>query len=267
MPRGGKRSGAGRPRGSRNKITLSLLHWIRQSKQPDLLSQLSSVANNRDVPIDVRLDALRRLFGWAAARIVSASRDQPPDISEVPHALGDSLREAERDQMAVGSVTSLPDAVQFARVVRKRVSIPDQTVWQWMEEGGIPRSVLVNGTPQWREADVEAWVKERAREALEPALRAIVVINHFLEKTEVDDASVAVGVAHESDAHLAENVRDLQMGIGSEASVACLKGTEPLNVDVSGGGEVLDTPIEEGAGDEKKVGGEHGADDSAGREP
>ncbi|MEJ1360959.1 MAG: hypothetical protein RPU35_04070 [Candidatus Sedimenticola sp. (ex Thyasira tokunagai)] len=64
MARGGPRPGAGRPLGSKAKLTRELERRISATGENDLMIALSLVAEDGSVPMEVRLGAVRHL-GWA----------------------------------------------------------------------------------------------------------------------------------------------------------------------------------------------------------
>ncbi len=68
MPRGGYRPGAGRPRGARDRVNTVLIDHMAATGAPDLVGQLSAVAEAQSVPVATRLEALRRLFAWFASQ-------------------------------------------------------------------------------------------------------------------------------------------------------------------------------------------------------
>jgi hypothetical protein len=77
MSRGGPRTGAGRPKGSRSVGTAALLQALEAAPPADLMRQLSDLAEDPARPTEARLEALRRLFGWFAARTALAPAPIP----------------------------------------------------------------------------------------------------------------------------------------------------------------------------------------------
>jgi hypothetical protein len=73
MPRGGAREGAGRPNGAkrRNCTSGELAEWCRATGAVGLEAQLIAVAHDDALALEPRLEALRRLFGLFASRIVA----------------------------------------------------------------------------------------------------------------------------------------------------------------------------------------------------
>lgn len=68
MPRGGYRPGGGRPRGARDRVNSELIEHMAASGAADMIGQLTAVAEAPYVPAKMRLEALRRLFGWFASQ-------------------------------------------------------------------------------------------------------------------------------------------------------------------------------------------------------
>ena len=59
-------------------------------------------------------------------------------------------------------------APAFTRLLRKpavleRVALSDTTIWRLERAGKFPHSIRISpGAVAWREADIEAWIAERA---------------------------------------------------------------------------------------------------------
>lgn len=66
--RGGRRRGAGRPRGSRNKLTDALMQHVARAPGETMPAKLSAVAEDPGAPIDIRCVAAKRAFDAMAAR-------------------------------------------------------------------------------------------------------------------------------------------------------------------------------------------------------
>ena len=59
----------------------------------------------------------------------------------------------------------LPSPTRLLRkpVVVDRVGLSDTTIWRLERAGKFPRSIRISpGAVVWREADIEAWIAERA---------------------------------------------------------------------------------------------------------
>lgn len=79
MPRGGARPGAGRPKGSRSVLAAELERYVDEADADSLEAALFSVSENPRVPVSVRLEAMRRLFGLFSGRLVVGADSAPPD--------------------------------------------------------------------------------------------------------------------------------------------------------------------------------------------
>ena len=73
MPRGGARPNAGRPVGGKTRLCASreLAEWCQATGAVGLPAQLNAVMEDVNTPLEVRLEALRRLFALLASRIVA----------------------------------------------------------------------------------------------------------------------------------------------------------------------------------------------------
>lgn len=63
---GGKREGAGRPAGSRNKRTLAVLDLLGDFHPID---ELARIAQDEATPLEVRIDCLKTLLPYTAAKV------------------------------------------------------------------------------------------------------------------------------------------------------------------------------------------------------
>lgn len=69
MPPGGKREGAGRPKGSRNKVTADIKE-IAQSFGQEAITHLLEIARNGDAPPAARVAAVKEILdrGYGKAK-------------------------------------------------------------------------------------------------------------------------------------------------------------------------------------------------------
>ena len=72
MPRGGAWPGSGRPKGSRNLTAAELASRLDAIVVGTLPQKLSALAEDESAPQDVRLEALKRLFGHFAGRLTQS---------------------------------------------------------------------------------------------------------------------------------------------------------------------------------------------------
>lgn len=74
---GGKREGAGRPKGSLNRRSIAVIEAVAE-KYPDWtpLMHLATVANNEELPVDVRVDAAKAAAPFVHAKAKAAVLDQ-----------------------------------------------------------------------------------------------------------------------------------------------------------------------------------------------
>ncbi len=83
MARGGVRPGAGRPRGSPSSTTSELMAHLKVAEGSDLIERLSTVADAPTAPLEVRLNALRHLFGMFAGRTYIKGIERINDVSAI----------------------------------------------------------------------------------------------------------------------------------------------------------------------------------------
>ena len=86
---GGKRENAGRPKGSKNKRTLAILDKLGDFHP---VTELAELAQDKSLPVELRLDCLKTLLPYTAAKItpveaVAFERQNNPDSDPLSYLL------------------------------------------------------------------------------------------------------------------------------------------------------------------------------------
>lgn len=91
---GGKREGAGRPRGSVNRRSLEAIEEVA-ARFPDWspLSHCAAVANDESLPVDVRLDAAKAALPYVHPRLKGVDRD-PEAAIEIERRISEARASA-----------------------------------------------------------------------------------------------------------------------------------------------------------------------------
>lgn len=79
MGRGGKRPGAGRPKGSKNRITEALLEDLEESGRQTPLEFLMATMTDPGIEFRLRLDAAKAAAPYVHARQQSLEEDEAAD--------------------------------------------------------------------------------------------------------------------------------------------------------------------------------------------
>ena len=90
MPRGGRREGAGKPKGSVAATAAALMQAMAATGAVGLLESLDAVIENPAIDLGIRLEALRRISAMIASRtIMKHVRDQLA-LGDAPATVGAS---------------------------------------------------------------------------------------------------------------------------------------------------------------------------------
>lgn len=164
---GGKREGAGRPKGSRNNRALDDIAKVRE-RHPDWspLLHMAQVANDPDLPAEVRLDAAKAAAPYVHAKSKAMELD-PDAYVELQRAVMQAKIEATADTIGRPGI-----AERLARA-RARVRIADADAGSVsIEIGAEDAAPIIDVTPGNRPA-ASAGPSTRPAPAPEPEAQPV----------------------------------------------------------------------------------------------